>query len=115
MTHRTDLTVGPAAYTQGGFICIGFYEDGGAVALSIVDADGFPEAKATVNMPEITVTEGLMILKNWSENEGIPEALVKAGLVELTGLTVTNGFVNAPLARPTAKLAAEIEKARGQS
>lgn len=42
---------------------------------------------------------GCVWLKGWSENEGIPEALVKAGVVELTGKTIQCGYVDAVEAR----------------
>ena len=38
-------------------------------------------------------------LKGWSENEGVPAALVEAGLVELTGANWATGFVHAEEAR----------------
>jgi hypothetical protein len=43
--------------------------------------------------------EGCVFLKGWSENVGIPEALVKAGIVELTGRKVISRFCEAVEAR----------------
>ena len=42
---------------------------------------------------------GNVWLKDWSENEGVPEALVEAGIVELTGVTWPAGYVYAKEAR----------------
>lgn len=36
-------------------------------------------------------------LKGWSENEGVPEALERAGFVVLTGETMPTGYVHAQL------------------
>ncbi len=70
------------------------------IALKLTDAeDGMPVATATVNVPEATLTEGEVLLKGWSENEGLPEVLEQAGLVELTGMYIPVGFVRAQVAR----------------
>ena len=111
MTHQTNLEVGPAKHTHGGKIGIAFYSDGDAIALTI-ESDRGVEAKATVNMPEIDLPANHIILKNWSENEGIPEALEKAGLVELTDKGVDNGFIVAPIAKMKEPLLNAIKKVR---
>jgi len=111
MIH-TNLKVGPLKYGQGGTIGIGFYV-GGAIAL-VIESDRGIEAKATVNIPGVILPEGHIILKDWSENEGIPEALIKAGLVELTGESVATGFVNAPIAKMKEPLLQAISKAKGE-
>jgi len=43
--------------------------------------------------------EGCVFLKGWSENEGVPESLVKAGVVELTGRTIDCGYCKAQEAK----------------
>ena len=65
----------------------------GRIALLLCEP-GFrgSELKATVNIPEEDVPEGHVLLKGWSENEGLVQALVKAGIVELTGRQVPTGF-----------------------
>ena len=55
---------------------------------------GEPLFKATVAIDEVP-PPGHVFLKNWSENEGIVEALIVAGIVELTGRTVKTGFCEA--------------------
>ena len=80
--HNKQLTVVFAKYGN----------DRIALVLSEPGADGPAYFKATVNIPEADVPEGHVLLKGWSENEGLPRAMVKAGIVELTGRQVPTGF-----------------------
>ena len=53
------------------------------VAIQLYGAEnGEPIATATVNLPELPLKEGQCFIKNYSENEGMVNALVAAGLVE---------------------------------
>ena len=58
----------------------------GRTAISLVDAyDYSPVAKATVNLidyPEHHIEAGQVHIKNYFENEGMVEALEKAGVVK---------------------------------
>jgi len=74
----------------------GFYGNGRR-ALELYDNG--PIAKATVNIPEVELAEDEVCIKDWSENEGMLDALVEAGIVEDTGRRVEAGFVTAPVAR----------------
>lgn len=69
-----------------------------SVALFAIYADGEDEGEeaftATVCLP-VKPSEGCVWLKGWSENEGVPAALVKAGIVELTGRKCDTGFTYA--------------------
>ena len=66
------------------------------VAIQLTDIeDHCPLCTATVNIPEAQLDAGKVFLKGWSENEGVPQALDKAGIVKLTGRTVPSGFVEA--------------------
>jgi len=65
-----------------------------SVAIKGISLDGEPMFTATVALDE-KPSEGCVFLKGWSENEGIPEALVKAGIVELTGRRVKTGYCEA--------------------
>lgn len=49
--------------------------------------------------PDCPNLEGHVWLKGWAENDGAPEALAEAGLVELTGKTWPTGFVEAQQAK----------------
>ncbi len=66
----------------------------GSRAITATSLQGEPLFTATVAIDELPA-DGRVFLKGWSENEGIPEALVKAGIVELTGRTVPTGYCEA--------------------
>lgn len=74
------------------------YSAGGMPSISLVGADtkhnvsvgvepGEPIAMATVNIPEIAAMLGSnqTLIKNYSENQGMIDALVNAGVVEEVG------------------------------
>lgn len=70
--------------------------DNGRLALMLVDAeDGSPIAKATVNIPEEKLAANEVIIKGWSENAGMPEALIAAGVIGPQLRSVPTGFVEA--------------------
>lgn len=62
------------------------YKDG-SIALQLYTFDGEPLATATVCLSEYGCIppEGHAYIKNYAENEGILEALIEAGAIELTG------------------------------
>ena len=55
---------------------------------------GKPMFVATVALDE-TPPRGHIFLKGWSENEGVPAALEKAGVVKRTGRKIPTGYVEA--------------------
>jgi len=69
------------------------YNDGSTLIVAF-SLTGEPLATCTVAVVELP-GEGYVFLKDWGENEGIPECLVKAGIVELTGKKVWAGFCEA--------------------
>jgi hypothetical protein len=72
----------------------------GGNCIRITDAlDGSPAATATVCIPEAPLPPGQVWLKGWSENEGLPEALAAAGVVELLTQVYRCGHAYAQLAR----------------
>lgn len=91
------LAVGPTRYCHGGYCKFGRYGSG-ELAIQIFTEDGQPQLKATVSLmasgADDPGTYGCWI-KDWSENEGIAEALVKSGIVALTGKSFKTGFVEA--------------------
>jgi len=92
-----QLKVGPAKFMGGGYVEFTRYPYNGETAIRIFAEDGEPEATATVaieNAPTAHTRNGVW-LKGWSENEGVPEALEKAGIVKLTGETHPTGFCEA--------------------
>lgn len=68
---------------------------GGNVAIKLrSDVDG-PIATASVNPAgNVKLEEGLVAIKEWSENEGITDELIRAGVIELQAVRFINqGFV----------------------
>ena len=75
---------------------------GGATAIYLVDtADGEPVATATVNVEGVSekLPASEVLIKDYSENEGMMDALIAAGLVRDTGRRVPTGYVTVPVAR----------------
>lgn len=70
---------------------LGVYGDG-SLAMKGFSLYGEPMFKATVCVEGEVPSEGCVFLKGWSENEGIVECLVKAGIVELTKRVMPIGF-----------------------
>ncbi len=65
----------------------------GRPAIALFDCeDGSPIACATVNIPEVPLAIDEIIVKDYSENTGMLEALVAAGIVTTTDKTVPLGF-----------------------
>ena len=60
---------------------------------------GEPMATATVNMPCCELESDEVVIKDYSENEGMLDTLVKAGIVKYTGKTVSSGFVVCPVCK----------------
>jgi hypothetical protein len=74
------------------------YRSGGG-PLGLLDAeDGCPVATATIS-PTSPLPEGHVAVKNWSENAGMLEALIAAGIVEDTGRRIPCGYTSAALCR----------------
>jgi len=91
------LKVGPAKFMGAGYVEFSKYPYNGETAIRVFSEDGEPEATATVALesaPPARSRNGVW-LKGWSENEGVPEALEKAGIVKLTGETHPTGFCEA--------------------
>jgi len=73
------------------------YADGNAAILLEDASTGEPIATASVNIPEANVADGFVIVKDYSENEGMLDALTEAGIVSFTGSYINSGFIEAPL------------------
>lgn len=70
----------------------------GRTSLQIIDAeDGCPVMTATTNVPEIELAENEIIIKNYSENEGVLEFLQENGIVGKVKREVGIGFVSVPV------------------
>lgn len=65
---------------------LGFYSNK-RIAISLIGAEGTeyygePIATATVNIPEENQLDGFTFIKEWSENDGMTEALIKAEILK---------------------------------
>ncbi len=59
--------------------------------------EGEPIATATVNIPSASLASDEVLIKNYSENEGLLEILTKANIVKPTGRFIDSGFVSIPV------------------
>ena len=72
----------------------------GRAALRLVDAEtGEPLATASVNVPDEALADDEMCVKDYAENAGLLDDLVRAGIVEATGRFVSAGYVTIPIAK----------------
>ena len=72
----------------------------GRLALELIDAeDGCPVMTATVNLPEVKLEENEIIIKNYSENEGVLEFLIENKITSNPVRCVNNGFVDFPIVK----------------
>lgn len=111
-----------AAVKFGPYECVAYetrYPSGagGSKAIYLVDAhDGEPVATATVNVEGVSerLPASEVLIKDYSENAGMLDALVGAGLVEDTGRRVPTGYVTVPVARLLYDAEDDAEKTDGK-
>ena len=105
LTRHNRTFVGPTRYSSGGYLWRGKYQDNGTLALMLLNPrEGEREMTVTVNLPNAVLDEDCVWVKDWSENEGIVDALVRAGVGRTTGRTWPTGFVEAVEFRVTLPL-----------
>lgn len=51
-------------------------------------------ATASVNLPDVEINDNEIAIKDWSENNGMIEALREAGIIGKTICTTPSGFCN---------------------
>lgn len=69
-------------------------------SLTLIDkATGDEVAVASVHIPEVRVASDEVLIKDYSENEGMLNALRDAGVVTHTIREVESGFINIPLVK----------------
>lgn len=72
----------------------------GRLALEFLDLeDGCPITVATVNLPEASISDGEVAIKNYSENAGILQELVEQGVVSAPLRYESSGFVQIPICK----------------
>lgn len=100
------------------FLKLGHYGAGGRLAIELLsdeeNADkgvyyGEPIAIATVNIPDVPLKDNEIIIKNYSENEGMLEVLKQSGFITETKREISTGFVTVQVVEKTPKLL-ELEK-----
>lgn len=88
---REQILIGPTTYCHSKSVMrFGRYVDG-SIAIQCYTTKGEPTFKPTVCVDE-PAPEGYVWLKGWSENEGVIDALVKAGVVSITGKARVCGY-----------------------
>lgn len=77
---------------------LGKYSNG-RVAIHLDDVnDGYPYATATVNIDNVLLADDEVLIKDYSENEGMLNFLIKNNIVTPTPNGVQSGFVWLPVA-----------------
>ena len=72
----------------------------GRTALILNEEDTHEEVLiATVNIPGVNLASDEVIIKDYSENEGVLKVLVDAGIVSAPIDHVENGFVTCPICK----------------
>lgn len=74
---------------------LGYYSNGRVVIQLIDPEDNCCNAIATVNVPQVHIPEGYVLVKNYSENEGLLEDLIAGGIVGLPIGAVPYGHAQA--------------------
>ncbi|HMQ30393.1 MAG TPA: hypothetical protein PKD53_06665 [Chloroflexaceae bacterium] len=76
------------------------YGNTGRIALPLYDVeDGSPVATATVNMPELSLALDEVVIKNYSENEGMLDLLMAEGIISPPLGEVSSGYVTLYICR----------------
>jgi len=71
----------------------------GRVALQLWSAEGMPYARPSVNLPEVKMANDEVAIKDFDENQGLLDALVKAGVLEPTERFARSGYCQYPICR----------------
>lgn len=75
---------------------IGWYSNGNLGIILVDVEDGGTVAKATINT-DVELPESQVAIKDYSENEGITEALLKAGVIKKFIKTIFTGYLAVPV------------------
>ena len=72
------------------YIPFGKYKNG-RTAITLFDVkDDQPVAKATINIPDIELKDNEILIKDYSENEGMTQALSDAGIIKFRHSIILN-------------------------
>jgi hypothetical protein len=74
------------------------HQDNPRIALILEDPeDGERIEVATINIPEEFLSKNEVIIKDYSENEGMLDTLMKAGIISGPKRYVESGYIKAPI------------------
>lgn len=108
MITHTPFTCGPTKYCgENTTVAIGRYPDGHPLII-LHDRQNYTALTATINL-ETKPPPGYVHIKDHGGNEGVADALVRAGIIELTGRSVPTDDAEAKLARVTDKVLACLD------
>ena len=62
-------------------------------------SDGFPFMTASVALTNVELESDDVAIKNYSENEGILETLIEAGVISKPHSYIPSGYVNFPICK----------------
>jgi hypothetical protein len=93
---------------------LGLYHGTGQAAIMLNDAeDGSPVARATIHMPGLALPPEVVCIKDYSENEGMRQALIDAGIIEPEILTyIPSGYVTIPVVKLKDEILEKVNKIR---
>jgi hypothetical protein len=81
------------------FLKKGKYSNG-RTAIELIDAeDGCPVMTATVNIPDAHLEKDEIIIKNYSENEGVLDFLIENGITSKPDRWIASGWVTCPVVK----------------
>ena len=77
------------------------YPNGRLAVEYITEEDGYPESAciATINLPEEDIPYGYVIVKDYSENQGIYECMLDTGHIGPEENRAYSGFISAPVCK----------------
>lgn len=82
---------------------IGTYRNGRiAIEYAMIDPnEGHPEpaCTATINLPDEHLAQDEVIIKDYSENEGLYQCMLEAGVIGPELRRVSSGFITAPVCK----------------
>lgn len=97
--ERPKYKIGPTKHCEGGWLQFAFYAVGDKperrIAIVLVDGKSRiegPLMTCTVNFTDAMPAEQCVWIKDWSENEGILQALVKGKIGKCTGRIHAAGY-----------------------
>lgn len=86
-----------------GTVCIlefGKYRNGDGVAIELIEKEsGEPYATATVNLVGTVLRKDNVAIKDYGENDGVLDALMKGDVVSAPLFYVENGHVSIPICK----------------